>query len=569
MSKVFSDLLKFITDFPSLLVHNRTLQLTMVVVAISVGITIWAARRTVNTVQFYAAGRTIGSWQNGLAISGDYLSAASFLGIAGIIAFNGYDGFLYSVGFLVAYLTVLFLLAEPLRNTGRFTMADVLAFRLAPAPVRSAAAISTLAVSGFYMIAQMVGAGALLQLLIPSITFTTAVIIVGVLMVGYVAFGGMVATTYVQIIKAVLLLAGTVLVSILVLAHFGFNVGSFFDSIAGVKGTAGGATGGKPLNFTQPGILYGSPKHFIVKVLGSNIDFGIGLGTAEIVSLALGLILGTAGLPHILMRFYTVPSARAARRSVGWAVAVIGGFYVLTTFLGFGAAVLVGKKAIGNSNLAAPKLAGFLGNQYGGQLGSELLVAFIAAVAFATILAVVAGLTLAASSAFAHDFWQSVIRGGHAREREQLWVARLTALVVGMIAIVLAINNEKANATVLVGVAFAIASSGNFPVLLLTLIWRRFNTWGAVAGLLGGTIFSIYLIAVGPGLVVPAKTGTAWPLTNPGLFSIPFGFLCAIVFTFIGDAVNPDREAVRKFAEIEVRSQTGIGSEGVSAAEAR
>ena len=561
MSQTISDLIKFLGDFPNLLVHNRTLQLTVIVVAISVGITIWAARRTASTVQFYAAGRSIKGWQNGLAISGDYLSAASFLGIAGIIAFNGYDGFLYSVGFLVAYLTVLLLLAEPLRNTGKFTMADILAFRLAKAPVRSAAAVSTLAVSGFYMIAQMVGAGSLLTLLIPSVTFRTAVIVVGVLMVGYVAFGGMVATTYVQIVKAILLIVGAILMSILVLAHWNFNLLSFFDAVARVKGTAGGIKGAMALDFTQPGILYGSPKHFIVNLLGNKIDFGIGVGTAELVSLALGLIFGTAGLPHILMRFYTVPTARAARQSVGWAVAIIGGFYVLTTFLGFGAAVLVGKAKIGNSNLAAPKLAGALGNEFFGSFGGEFLVAFIAAVAFATILAVVAGLTLAASSAFAHDFWQSVVRNGRATEREQLVVARATAVVVGLIAIYLAINNDKANATVLVGVAFAIASSGNFPVLLLTLVWRRFNTWGAVAGLLGGTLFSIYLITVGPGFVVPAKTGTPWPLTNPGLGSIPFGFLCAIVFTYIGDAVARDSRAAARYAEIEVRSLTGLGME--------
>ncbi|MDQ6884144.1 MAG: cation acetate symporter [Candidatus Dormibacteraeota bacterium] len=527
---------------------STTLWITTLVVAITLGITIWAARQTKTTVQFYAAGRKITGWQNGMAIAGDYMSAASFLGIAGLIAFNGYDGFMYSVGWLVAYLTVLLLIAEPVRNTGKYTMADVLAYRMSPRPVRSAAAISTLAVSGFYMIAQMVGAGSVLHLLVPGFPFRTAVIIVGLLMIGYVVLGGMVATTWVQIVKATLLMAGAVLLSVLVLGHFGFNPLRFFDAIAAVHDKKSG------LNFTQPGILY---PHGKTVALG---PFRLDKSVVENVSLGMALIFGTAGLPHILMRFYTVPTAKAARSSVGWAMGLIGAFYVMTTFLGFGAATLVGKAHIPNVNVAAPKLAEFLG---GGpdSFGGQLLLGFISAVAFATILAVVAGLTLAASSAFAHDFWMNVVRGGRESESEQVLVARIAAVVVGVIAVLLAINLPTANAAVLVAVAFAVASSGNLPVILFTLFWKRFNTTGAVAGLLGGTFVSILLVIIGPGFgTVPAKN-PAFPLANPGIVSIPLGFIFAILGTYVGELLTRDRRAQAMFSEIEVRSQTGVGSE--------
>jgi cation/acetate symporter len=535
---------------------TTTLWITAVIVAITLGITIWAARQTRTTVQFYAAGRKIKGWQNGLAIAGDYMSAASFLGIAGLIAFNGYDGFMYSVGWLVAYLTVLLLIAEPIRNTGKYTMADVLSYRMSAGPVRSAAAISTLAVSGFYMIAQMVGAGVVLHLLVPGFSFQLAVVIVGVLMIGYVVLGGMIATTWVQIVKATLLMAGAILLSIMVLSHFGFNPLRFFDAIAKVVDTK------SKLNFTQPGILYPHGKHVFLGPL--TLD----KSTIENVSLGMALIFGTAGLPHILMRFYTVPTARAARHSVGWAMGLIGAFYVMTTFLGFGAAVLVGKAKIGNSNLAAPKLAEFLGggpNSFGG----ELLLGFISAVAFATILAVVAGLTLAASSAFAHDFWMNVIRGGKESEREQVTVARIAAVGVGIIAVLVAINLPTANAAVLVAVAFAVASSGNLPVILFTLFWKRFNTVGAVCGLIGGTAVSIFLVLIGPGLATVPAAHPAFALSNPGIVSIPLGFLFAIVGTYIGEALGGDRRAVAMYPEIEVRSQTGVGAEPSSVIEER
>jgi len=392
-----------------------------------------------------------------------------------------------------------------------------------------------------------------LHLLVPSFPFRTAVIVVGILMIGYVVLGGMVATTWVQIVKASLLMAGAVLLSIMVLGHFGFNPLRFFDAIARVVDKKSG------LNFTQPGILYPHGKQV---ALG---PFTLDKSVVENVSLGMALIFGTAGLPHILMRFYTVPTARAARASVGWAMGLIGAFYVMTTFLGFGAATLVGKAHIPNVNVAAPKLAEFLG---GGPntLGGDLLLGFISAVAFATILAVVAGLTLAASSAFAHDFWMNVVRGGKESESEQVLVARIAAVVVGVIAVLLAINLPTANAAVLVAVAFAVASSGNLPVILFTLFWKRFNTVGAVAGLIGGTFVSIWLVIIGPGFgLVPAKN-PAFPLANPGIVSIPLGFIFAIVGTYVGELLG-DRRAHAMYPEIEVRSQTGIGAEPSSIAE--
>src|SRR5919198_2850191 len=436
--------------------ETQVLVMFGIIVLITLGITFWASRRNRTTTEFYAAGRQISGVQNGIAVAGDYMSAASFLGIAGLIAFNGYDGFMYSVGWLVAYLTVLFLIAEPMRNTGKYTMADVLAYRMSPVPVRSAAAIATVAVSASYMMAQMIGAGSLIKVLIPDLDknlkpyFDWAILgtkldpsitLVGVLMMIYVIAGGMVATTWVQIVKAVLLMSGAVLLSFLVLLHFGFNFGSFFDAIAGVKDPKSG------LNFTEPGILY---------AYGKTQVWGIDKALLENVSLGMALILGTAGLPHILMRFFTVTNAKAARTSVAWAMGLIGSFYIMTTFLGFGAAILIGKANIcakvvngacaagvkPNNNLAMPRLADYLGGQFFGTYGGEFLLALIAAVAFATILAVVAGLTLAAASAFSHDFYVNVIRAQWLHravsEREQVVVARITAALVGLLAIWLA-----------------------------------------------------------------------------------------------------------------------------------
>jgi cation/acetate symporter len=395
-----------------------------------------------------------------------------------------------------------------------------------------------------------------LHLLVPKFPFSTAVVIVGILMIGYVVLGGMIATTWVQIVKATLLMAGAILLSIMVLSHFGFNPLRFFDAIAKVVDPK------SKLNFTQPGILYPHGKHV---ALGPLV---LDKSTIENVSLGMALIFGTAGLPHILMRFYTVPTARAARASVGWAMGLIGAFYVMTTFLGFGAAVFVGKAKIGNTNLAAPKLAEFLGggpNTFGG----ELLLGFISAVAFATILAVVAGLTLAASSAFAHDFWMNVVRGGKESESEQVTVARIAAVGVGVIAVLVAINLPTANAAVLVAVAFAVASSGNLPVILFTLFWKRFNTVGAVCGLIGGTFVSILLVVIGPGFATVPAPHPAFALSNPGIVSIPLGFIFAIVGTYIGEALGSDQRAKAMYSEIAVRSQTGVGAEPSSVVEER
>src|SRR6201993_417664 len=459
---------------------NISLVMFLFFIAITLGITYWASRRSAGSSAYFAANRQIKGWQNGIAVAGDYMSAASFLGIAGIIAFQGYDGFLFSVGWLVAYLTVLLVIAEPLRNAGKYTMADVLAYRLKPKPVRAMASLSTLTVSTFYMIAQMVGAGALVKLLLGGyVTYNKAVIGVGILMIVYVVFGGMLATTWVQIIKAILLMAGTFLLSILVMAHFHFSFGEFFGAISHVTyHDPKGATVVK--DFLQPGLRYKPP-----------------YGPLDLISLGLALIFGTAGLPHILVRFYTVPDAKTARHSVVWAMVLIGTFYIMTTFLGFGAATIVGRDWIaghGGTNMSAPLLAQ--------ALAGDIFFAFICAIAFATILAVVAGLTISASTSFAHDFWTNVIhRGVERKAGEEVRVARICAFFVGAVAIVLAIKLQTINVAFLVGLAFAVAASANLPVIVLSIFWRRFNTAGAVAGLTVGLLASVVLIFIGPSIM--------------------------------------------------------------------
>jgi cation/acetate symporter len=462
----------------------------------------------------------------------------------------------------VAYLTVLLLVAEPLRNTGRFTMADVLAFRLRRPVVRVVAAASTLTVSLFYMIAQMVGAGSLVSLLVPGIGFNMAIVGVGALMLVYVIFGGMLATTWVQIVKAVLLMTGTILLSVLVLARFHFSIVEFFDAIAAVTGSfcaAGAAAlgvcpdGSAPVvrDFTQPGLYYHGR-----------------WGALSLMSLGIALIFGTAGLPHILVRFYTVPSAKAARTSVVWAMILIGAFYIMTTFLGFGAATLVGKGNIGllangrivaNQNLAAPLLAR--------EVGGEIFLSFVAAIAFATILAVVAGLTIAASSAFAHDIWFTVVKKQREDEREQVLVARVTAAVIGVLAIVLAIALRSLNVAFLVGLAFAVAASANVPAILLTLYWRRFNTTGMIAGMLTGLVSAVVLIVVSPSVMGVDAPGIAvrhliqraplFPLDNPAIVSVPIGFLAAVLGTLLGPQ---EAEAAAAYSELSVRANTGLGA---------
>ncbi len=514
---------------------SAALLMFLIFIAITLGITYWAAKRSTGSNAYFAAGRSITGWQNGLAVAGDYMSAASFLGIAGLIAFSGYDGFMYSVGWLVAYLTVLLVVAEPLRNAGKYTMADVLAYRLSPRPVRAMGALSTLTVSTFYMIAQMVGAGALVSLLLKDsgISFQTAVIGVGVLMIVYVVFGGMLATTWVQIIKAVLLMSGTILLSILVLKHFGFSFSNFFNAVANVQ--YHDASGNLVTqNFLTPGLRYKPP-----------------YGALDLISLGMALIFGTAGLPHILIRFYTVPDAKTARISVVWAMAIIGLFYILTTFLGFGAATIVGRDFIvqnGGTNMSAPLLAKVL--------AGDIFFAFISAIAFATILAVVAGLTISASTSFAHDFWTNVLKHGkETTAREEVRVAQITAFVVGGISMAIAIAlGPTANVAFLVALAFAVAASANLPVIVLSLFWKRFNTRGAVGGLATGLLASLILISISPSVM---KSNPMFPLENPGIISIPLGFLGAIIGTLLGR--EPAAEA--KYNELNVRANTGIGAE--------
>jgi cation/acetate symporter len=527
---------------------NTTLILFLAFILVTLGITFWASRRSGSSASYFAANRRITAWQNGVAVAGDYMSAASFLGIAGLIAFFGYDGFLYSVGWLVAYLTVLLVVAEPLRNAGKYTMADVLAYRLRPRPVRAMASLSTLTVSTFYMIAQMVGAGALVALLLKDshITFHTAVIGVGILMIVYVVFGGMIATTWVQIVKAILLMSGTVLLSFLVMAHFHFSFGEFFGAVSHVTYT--GANGQSVTqDFLTPGLRYKPP-----------------YGPLELISLGVALIFGTAGLPHILVRFYTVPDAKTARYSVVWAMVLIGSFYIMTTFLGFGAATIVGRDFIaknGGNNMSAPLLAN--------ALAGPVFFAFICAIAFATILAVVAGLTISASTSFAHDFWTNVIHNGTERAPgEERKVARIAAFVVGAVAISIAIVlGPKFNVAFLVALAFAVAASANVPVIVLSIFWKRFNTAGACCGLGAGLLASLALIVIGPSVMGTTPTSLIhhapiFPLENPGLLSVPIGFAGAFIGTLLGGR-EPMAEA--KFTELEVRANTGLGAEKATA----
>ncbi|MBC6449828.1 solute symporter family protein [Actinokineospora xionganensis] len=520
-----------------------------VFVAITMVIVFRASRTTKTAADYYAGGRSFTGPQNGVAIAGDYLSAASFLGIAGAIALNGYDGFLYSIGFLVAWLVALLLVAELLRNTGKYTMGDVLAFRMKQRPVRAAAATSTLVVSFFYLLAQMAGAGGLVALLlgISGKTGQSVVItLVGVIMIIYVLVGGMKGTTWVQIIKAALLITGGLAMTIWVLAKFGFNL----STLLGAAVDAGGANGEALLN---PGNQYGKSET-------SKLDF---------ISLGLALVLGTAGLPHILMRFYTVPTAKEARRSVVWAIWLIGIFYLFTLVLGYGAGALVGPEAIknapGKANSAAPLLAQ--------ALGGPVLLGLIAAVAFATILAVVAGLTITASASFAHDIYANIIKKGKVDDKAQeVRVARITAVVIGLVAIGGGIVANGQNIAFLVALAFAVAASANLPTIVYSLFWKRFNTSGALWSIYGGLVSSIVLIIFSP--AVSGKPATAstpsmikgvdfhwFPLENPGLVSIPLAFFLG----WLGTVLSKGGTDAEKYAEMEVRALTGAHAEKATA----
>ncbi|TLM74140.1 cation acetate symporter [Pseudarthrobacter sp. NamB4] len=506
-------------------------------VAVTMVIVFRASRNNKTAADYYAAGRSFTGSQNGTAIAGDYLSAASFLGITGAIAINGYDGFMYSIGFLVAWLVALLLVAELLRNTGKFTMADVLSFRLKQRPVRIAAAISTLAVCFFYLLAQMAGAGSLISLLLGISDWggqALVIIVVGALMIMYVLIGGMKGTTWVQIIKAVLLIAGAAVMTLWVLAIYGFNLSSLLGAAV--------ETANNPA-VLNPGLQYG-------KTETSKLDF---------MSLGLALVLGTAALPHVLMRFYTVPTAKEARKSVVWAIWLIGLFYLFTLVLGYGAAALVGPETIrtapGGVNAAAPLLAF--------HLGGPLLLGFISAVAFATILAVVAGLTITAAASFAHDIYASVISKGKADADTEVKVARRTVVVIGVLAILGGILANGQNVAFLVALAFAVAASANLPTIVYSLFWRKFTTQGAVWSMYGGLGAAIILIIFSPVVsggatsMIKDANFALFPLSNPGIVSIPLAFFLG----WLGTTLDKKREDSAKQAEMEVRSLTGVGAE--------
>ena len=529
---------------------NPLLNIAVFVVFIVVTMTVVmrAGKSTKEASDFYTGGASFTGTQNGLAIAGDYLSAASFLGIVGSIALNGYDGFLYSIGFFVAWLVALLLVAEPLRNVGRFTMADVLSFRLRQKPVRVAAAISTLAVSLFYLIAQMAGAGSLVSVLLDLHGTTEQAIVVavvGVIMTAYVLVGGMKGTTYVQMIKAVLLIGGVAIMTIwtFIAVKGGFST-LFNEAMASHANSSTMAEAGYAAeDIMKPGLKYGAS-------FTTQLDF---------ISLGLSLVLGTAGLPHVLMRFYTVPTAKEARKSVTWAIVLIGSFYLMAMVLGYGAAALVGPDRIlnapGGANAAAPLLAL--------DLGGSIFMALISAVAFATVLAVVAGLAITASASVAHDVYNNVLRDGKATEEETVRVSRITVIVLGIISIVLGILAMQQNVAFLVSLAFAVAASANVPTILFSLYWKRFNTGGAVASMYTGVIASLVLIFFSPAVsgvpsaMVPNADWSIFPLTSPGLVAIPLAFIAGIIGTLATKPDNLDHLA----AEMEVRSLTGVGVE--------
>jgi cation/acetate symporter len=570
----------------------------LAIIAVTFFVVYSAAKRTKTTADFYVAHSGFTGTQNGWALAGDYMSAASFLGIAGLISLYGYDGFMYSVGWLVAYVSVLLIVAEPCRNIGRFTLGDILSFRSFPIPVRSMAALSTVVVSTFYLIAQMVGSGRLMELLF-GIPYSATIVIVGVLMIIYVVFGGMLATTWVQIIKAVLIMAGAILLTLLVAAKAGFNPVRFFADVAEsphIQDWVRFQLLKEPLAI--PGFDYG--QRFLEPGLWLKNPW-------DQISLGMALVLGTAGMPHILMRFFTVPNAVEARKSVIVAMFIIGCFYVMTTFLGFGAAIHVGPEAIyandPGGNMASILLAKMLGDEIANVVG-EIFLAFLSAVAFATILAVVSGLVLAASAAIAHDVYVQLIKKGHATQRQQVQVARLSAFTVGLVAIVIGIASEGQNVAQLVALAFAVAASGNLPAVVLSLFWRQFNTAGIVAGIFVGTVASVVLVLVSPNMYYPKdvadkaknvvevlekrqtsgeslspqeknalakakldfeqnKNGVSivgldrplFPLKNPGIASIPMGFAAAILIAF----AFPSEGEEKRFDEVLVRQQTGLG----------
>ena len=521
-------------------------------------ITKWAAGRTKSAADFYTAGGGITGFQNGLAIAGDYMSAASFLGISASVMMSGYDGLIYSIGFLVGWPILTFLLAERLRNLGKFTFADVAGYRFAQGPFRMFAASGTLVVVAFYLIAQMVGAGQLIKLLF-GLDYWVAVVLVGVLMMVYVLFGGMTATTWVQIIKACMLLAGVSFMGFMIMAHYGFSFEKLFADGVRVKTEIAAAGGKEPDVAAKLGLSIMGPGGFIKDPI-SAISFGM------------ALMFGTLGLPHILMRFFTVPDAKEARKSVGWATVWIGYFYILIFIIGFGAITMVltnpemadtAKGVIlggaGTSNMAAVLVAK--------SVGGDVFYGFISAVAFATILAVVAGLTLSGASAVSHDLYATVFKNGKADSASELKVSRLTTLTLGVIAVMLGIVFEKQNVAFMVALAFAIAASANFPVLLLSVLWKGCTTKGAVIGGFMGLISSVGLTIVSPSVweaTFGNPAGSAWfPYSSPALFSMTIGFVGVWLFSVLDKSGQADKERAA-FEAQQVRSETGLGASGAS-----
>lgn len=517
-------------------VNVTAITMFLLFVTATLGITYWAARRTKSTKDFYAAGGKINGLQNGLAIAGDYMSAASFLGISGLVFASGFDGLIYSIGFLVGWPIILFLLAERLRNLGKYTFADAVSYRLRPLPIRSLAACGTLTVVLLYLIAQMVGAGKLIQILF-GLEYHYAVIIVGILMILYVTFGGMLATTWVQIIKAVLLLTGATFIAIAVMNKVGFSFENLFASAVDVHRNG--------INIMSPGGLVSDP--------------------VSAISLGLALMFGTAGLPHILMRFFTVPDAQEARKSVFFATGFIGYFYILTFIIGFGAIVLL----VNNPEFFDPATGGILGGNnmaavhLSKAVGGEVFLGFISAVAFATILAVVSGLTLSGASAISHDLYASVIRHGEANEDDEIRMSRISTIALGIAAIFLGIIFEEQNVAYMVGLAFAIAASVNFPVLFLSMFWQRLTTRGAFIGGSVGLITAVLCMIFGPTIWVDilGNAEAIFPYKHPALFSMSAAFITIFIVSKLDKSESANEEALA-FEDQYVRSQTGLGAEG-------
>ncbi|BCQ62279.1 MULTISPECIES: cation acetate symporter [Pseudomonas] len=524
-------------DTPARPLNWNAIGMFLVFVLMTLGITRWAARRTRSASDFYTAGGGMSGLQNGLAIAGDMISAASFLGISAMMFLNGYDGLLYALGVLAGWPIILFLIAERLRNLGKYTFADVVSYRLAQTPVRLTSAFGTLSVALMYLVAQMVGAGKLIELLF-GISYLYAVMLVGLLMVCYVTFGGMLATTWVQIIKALMLLSGTSFMAFMVLKHFGFSSEALFAQASAVhaKGSA----------IMAPGGLLSNP--------------------IDAISLGLGMMFGTAGLPHILMRFFTVSDAREARKSVFYATGFIGYFYLLLIIVGFGAIVMVGTEPqyrdaggaiIGGANMVAVHLAQ--------AVGGNLFLGFISAVAFATILAVVAGLALSGASAVSHDLYACVLRKGQASTRQEMRVSRIATLCIGVLAVLLGLLFESQNIAFLSGLVLAIAASVNFPVLFLSMFWKGLTTRGAVGGSLAGLVSAIVLLMLSPAVWVNVlhHPQALFPYANPALFSMSLAFFCAWAFSVSDRSPRAELERGRYLAQF-IRSMTGIGASGAT-----